>query len=159
MKQPTILVVDSYHASRRALGDLLRDADYSVFEAPNGIDGLRIAREIGPALLIVDLWPFFSASVQMVEQLRESPRTDTAEVLVLTSVVSPHHRNRALAAGCAAFLEKPCGGDDVLAEVRRIMGVSMRPAQAAPPRSRRRGAAPLSMPLASSMRASADSHP
>ena len=155
MKQPAILIVDSYNGSRRALADLLREAGYSVFEAPNGIEGLRIARETSPALMIADLWPFFSASVKMVEQLRVSPRTRTTEVLVLTSAVSTQHRNRALAAGCAGFLEKPCCAEDVLAEVSRITSSSSRSERGPASRRRRRGAAPLAMPLASSMRGGA----
>lgn len=156
MRRPTILIVDSYHGSRRALGDLLRESGYPVFEAPNGVDGLRLAREIVPALVLVALWPFFSSSVQMVERLRESPRTERTDVLVLTSAVSTQHRNRALAAGCAGFLEKPCDADGVLAEVRRITGPKVGGEKTAP-RSPRPGAAPLAMPLASSMRRAADS--
>ena len=142
MKPPTLLVVDSDHGSRRALGDLLRECGYSVFEAPNGVDGLRLAREVAPALVIADLWPFFSASVQMVEQLRDGGRPDRTDVLVLTSAASTHHRNRAVEAGCAGFLEKPCRADEVLAEVRR--SISPAPLASDPARLRRRmGGIPL----------------
>lgn len=151
-----VLIVDSYQGSRRALGDLLREHGYPVFEAVNGMEGLRIAREIRPALIVVDLWPFFSAGVQMLEHLRESLPTDRAEVLVLTSVVSVQHRDRAVAAGCAGFLEKPCGADHVLAEVRRIMGGSL-PNEPGPPRRRRRGAAPLALARAASIHSGTDS--
>ena len=121
MKAETVLLVDSYAGSRRALADLLRECGYSVLEASNGLEGLQVAREARPCLVIVDLWPFFSASVQMVERLRSDDGAPI-QVLVLTSAVSTHHRDRALSAGCAGFLEKPCPADEVLAQVRRSVG-------------------------------------
>jgi DNA-binding response OmpR family regulator len=121
MRASSLLIVDSYQGSRRALGDFLRDCGYEVHEAHNGMEGLRLVNEVKPALVIVDLWPFFSASVHMVERLRRGARGEPIEVLVLTSAVSSQHKGRALAAGCAGFLEKPCPAEEVLAEVRRIL--------------------------------------
>ena len=77
-------------------------------------------RQVPPTLVVVDLWPFFSASVQMVERLSNRP-DEAVPILVLTSAVTPQHRARALASGCAGFLQKPCPPDRVLSEVRRIL--------------------------------------
>jgi two-component system, cell cycle response regulator DivK len=118
----TLLVVDSYPAARQALADLLRESGYAVREAHNGMEGLRIARDAAPDLVLVDLWPFFSASVQLMERLRASRGSEPVPVLVVTSVVDAHHRDRALAAGCSGFLEKPCAPQAVLSEVQRILG-------------------------------------
>ncbi len=121
MMQPTLLLVDSYVSSRRALSDLLRECGYSVLDAHNAVEGLQLAREERPGLVIVDLWPFVSASLQLIERLRQSNGSEHIPVLVLTSSLSPQHRIRALAAGCAGYLEKPCGPEEVLAEVRRLL--------------------------------------
>ena len=121
MSQPTLLLVDSYHASRWALAELLRGCGYSVLEAHNGVEALQLARRHPPQLVVVDLWPFFSASVQMVERLAAAPGDEAVPVLVLTSPVTPPHRTRALATGCAGFLQKPCPPEEVLAEIQRIL--------------------------------------
>lgn len=121
MARRTLLLVDSHDSARRALAALLRECGYSVLEAHNGMEGFRVARERHPELVIVDLWPFFSASVQMVERMRGTGAAAQIPVLVLTSVVSPEYRARALAAGCAGYLEKPSPAEVVLAEVRRIL--------------------------------------
>lgn len=115
--------MDSHDGARSALAALLREVGYPVREARNGLEGLRAAREIPPRMVIADLWPFFSASLQMVERLRE--QDGRTPVVVLTSAVSPEYRTRAMAAGCAAYLEKPCEPTRVLAEIQRILDSSL----------------------------------
>lgn len=116
----SILLIDSHSASRTTLAALLRDHGYAVLEAQNGVEGLHHVRHRLPDLIIVDLWPFYSASLQMMERLRKS---DIAQVPVLvhTSPVSPEYRERALSAGCAGYLEKPTPPDRLLAEMERIL--------------------------------------
>ncbi len=125
MRQPTLLLVDSYAGSRSALAGLLRECGYTVIEVYNAVEGLKRAHEQQPALVIADLWPFVSASLQLVERLGESGGSGHIPVLVLTSSVSPQYRTRALAAGCAGYLEKPCAPEKVLAEIERILTPSL----------------------------------
>lgn len=121
MSRPDLLIIDSYDQSRVALAALLRDSGYAVREARNGLEGLRAAREQVPGLVVVDLWPFFSASLQVIGRLRCWSADAEVPVLVVTSAVAPEYRLRALDAGCAAYLEKPCPADVVLSEVRRLL--------------------------------------
>lgn len=118
---PTVLVIDSYDSSREALSELLQEWGCTVLQVRNGVDGLRVARERHPELVIVDLWPFFSASLQMVERLRQSRSTRHIPVLVVTSAATPDYRIRALEAGCDAYLEKPCRADELQAQLRRVL--------------------------------------
>lgn len=121
VKQPTLLLVDAYDASRHALADLLREYGYAVFEGRNAVEGLHLAREQLPDAIILDLWPFFSASLRMVERLRTSGVTARIPVVVLTSSLTPAYRQRALNSGCAGYLEKPCRSEALHEELRRIL--------------------------------------
>lgn len=116
-----VLVVDSYAAARRALGDLLRECGVPVLEASHGIEGLRLAREHAPALVVTELWPFFSGALLMMEALRAAPATRRIPVLVMTSQVGPECRARALTLGCVEYLEKPCAPEAVITAVRRAL--------------------------------------
>jgi CheY-like chemotaxis protein len=116
----SILVVDSHEESRRALTALFEECGYPVVEARDGIEGLHVARTRMPALVVVDLWPFFSASMQMMERLRRDADTRHIGVLILTSAVAAEQR-AAVVPGCAAYLEKPCEPVRILAEVTRLL--------------------------------------
>jgi DNA-binding response OmpR family regulator len=120
MTDLNLLLVDADERARRALADLLGEVGYALSEAHDGVEAFRMVRERPPALVIADL--FFCASVQMVERLRGVPETAGVPVLALTTLVSSEHRGRALAAGCAGYLQKPCPAEEVLAEVARIVG-------------------------------------
>jgi DNA-binding NarL/FixJ family response regulator len=116
-----MLLVDAHDGSRRALAALLRAQGFQVSEARNGVEGLRTARQRPPRLIVLDPWPFVSASLQMLERLREDGATHDVPVLVLASELRPEHWRRARAAGCAGYLEKPCRPEDALTAVRRIL--------------------------------------
>lgn len=121
-----LLLVDSHDATREALSERLRDSGYEVVGVHNGLEGLRAVRDRAPSLILLDLWPFFSASLQMLERLRAAESTRDIPVLVVTSPVSDAYRARALAAGCAGYLEKPCAPGAVAAAVRRILHTTAR---------------------------------
>jgi CheY-like chemotaxis protein len=131
--RPTLLLVEPYPSARSALADLLRESGYSVFAVPDGVEGVRAARGRRLSLAIVDLSPAASTTLPILERLRGGmPGRDTP-VLVLTSSVSAEPRERALAAGCAGLLQKPCSLESVLAEVARILGPASRVRRVAPP--------------------------
>lgn len=122
MALPTLLLVDAHDAARRLHADLLRASGFQVLEAHNGVEGLIRTREQPVDLVVLDLWPFFSASLQMLEGLRRSQATRDVPVLVVTTPVPPSYRERALAAGCTGFVEKPCHPERVLPLVRQALG-------------------------------------
>lgn len=118
---PSLLVLETYDPARRGLAELLRECGYSVAEARDVAEGLRAARAAPPVLVILDLWPF-PESLETVERLRSAVPTGSAAVLALADTGLPDLRRQALAAGCHAFLEKPCPPDRLLAAVRRMAG-------------------------------------
>jgi DNA-binding response OmpR family regulator len=114
-----LLVVDPDHGCRTSLAALLRDCGYPVAEARDEVEGIRVARECSPALVILDPWPFVSAAAQMLERI-QGLRPGT-EVLVLTSETRASMRRLARLSGAALVLEKPCSPADLLAEVNRLL--------------------------------------
>lgn len=120
---PELLLVDADDGSRAALAALLRGCGFAVAEARNGAEGLQVAHESDPAVVILDPWPFVSAAVRMVERLRES-RPGT-QVLVLTSRTEGGRNARARFA-TARCLERPCPEAEILFEVARLLDASTR---------------------------------
>ena len=121
MLNPHLLIVDFDDRSRGALAESLRASGYSVREAGNPLDGLRAFIDRTPRLVIVDPWPFLPASFQMIDRLRrERPGADVPVVLV-TSAPASEHLADVVAAGCEAYLEKPCPHAIVHAVLARLL--------------------------------------
>jgi signal transduction histidine kinase/DNA-binding response OmpR family regulator len=80
-----ILVVDDDATSRYLLKVVLSQANYEVAEAGGGIEGLRMARELRPALIVLDLVMDDLSGFEVLEQLSADPATRSIPVVIHTS--------------------------------------------------------------------------
>lgn len=111
-----ILVVDDEPGILRFIRRALESEGYEVITASDGTEGLRLATEHRPALVILDLvMPGLSGTAVLAALLTD--RTD-ARVLVLSAVGDVQARVRCLDAGAVDFLPKPFAVAELLARVR-----------------------------------------
>lgn len=111
-----ILVVDDEPGILRFIRRALESEGYTVFTASDGSEGLRLAAEHRPALVILDLvMPGLSGTAVLAALLTD--RSD-ARVLVLSAVGDVQARVRCLDAGAVDFLPKPFAVAELLARVR-----------------------------------------
>jgi two-component system cell cycle response regulator DivK len=121
----TILIADDYEDNLELLRLLLVAADYQVIEARNGAECLKLARQMRPALIMVDL----SMPVLDGWEMFRALRADELTASILCIAVTAHgdtDRDRALRAGFNAYVSKPFRGADLLETVARLL--SSRPA-------------------------------
>lgn len=80
-----VLVVDDDAASRYLLKVVLSQANYDIAEAGGGLEGLRMARELSPALIVLDLVMDDLSGFEVLEQLSADPATRSIPVVIHTS--------------------------------------------------------------------------
>ena len=80
-----VLVVDDDATSRYLIKVVLSQANYEVAEASGGIEGLRMARELSPALIVLDLVMDDLSGFEVLEQLSADPVTRSIPVVIHTS--------------------------------------------------------------------------
>jgi CheY-like chemotaxis protein len=80
-----ILVVDDDATSRYLIKAVLSQANYEVAEAAGGVEGLRMARELSPALIVLDLVMGDLSGFEVLEQLSADPATQSIPVVIHTS--------------------------------------------------------------------------
>ncbi len=115
-----ILIADDYEDNLELLRLLLVAADYQVTEARNGAECLKLARQIRPDLVMVDL----SMPVLDGWELVRALRSDELTASILCIAVTAHgdaDSDRALRAGFYAFLSKPFRGAELLETVARLL--------------------------------------
>lgn len=80
----TILVVDDEESLRRVIASTLAQRGFRVLQAENGLQGLEVAREHLPDLIISDVYMENMNGFIMVEMLREDPPTAGIPVIMMT---------------------------------------------------------------------------
>lgn len=118
----TILIVDDLAANRIFLVTLLRHHGHRVLEAANGTEGLGLARNERPDLVISDVLMPVMDGYEFVRQLRLDPATRTIPVVFYTAHYGEREA-RALARSGGVFdvLTKPSESAEVLRVVGRVM--------------------------------------
>jgi CheY-like chemotaxis protein len=118
--RPVVLVVDDHDDARAMYAHLLSAAGFEVWLAADGDEALAKADE-RPAVIVMDLAMPGLNGWEATRRLKTGERTKDIPIIVLTAHALDHYRDVAIAAGCDAFLAKPCAIDDLVAAVRRAL--------------------------------------
>jgi len=107
MAQELILIVDDNEQNRRLARDVLEFAGFRTLEAAGGVEGVALAVEHRPDLVLMDIRMPDMNGTEAVRRLREDERTAAIGVVALTSSTMKGDRERFLAEGFDGYLEKP----------------------------------------------------
>jgi CheY-like chemotaxis protein len=118
-----VLVVDDDKLIRSGLVDMLRGEQHEVFEAENGKQGLELALQQHPDLIITDIIMPEMTGSEMITELRKDAWGATAAVIVLSNDESTPSINEALQAGATAYLSKPSTDpESMVAQIKTGLG-------------------------------------
>jgi DNA-binding response OmpR family regulator len=123
MTKPTLALIVEDDPATRALEEMVLEADgFAVLTAKNGEEGIRLARERHPAVILLDLALPTVSGFEVLETLKG--RSDTAEIpVVLISAYANLVENDATRSA-AACVQKPFDIDELVSEVRLACRVS-----------------------------------
>lgn len=102
-----ILYIEDDPASRRLVQRVLDNKGYHVVVAADGLEGISMAREHHPNLILMDINLPSMDGREITTRLRSLPNFLNTPIVALTANHSPGSRELALAAGCTGFLTKP----------------------------------------------------
>jgi CheY-like chemotaxis protein len=113
-----VLVVDDDSDIRHIWEMWLTYWGFRVEEAANGADALDKAAAHPPDLVLMDIWMPVLDGIAATRRLKTDARTSDVPVLALSADGYPPAPQRALQAGCEAFLQKPVDPDTLLDAIR-----------------------------------------
>jgi two-component system, cell cycle response regulator DivK len=102
-----ILVVEDNPLNLKLVRDVLRVAGYDVIEAQSGEEGLRMAREDPPDLVLMDLQLPGIDGTETLRRLREGTLGPDVPVVAVTALAMAEDKKRAARAGFDGYVEKP----------------------------------------------------
>ena len=116
-----ILVVEDNERNLKLLRDVLEYAGYDVRVARTAEDGITLAVNEPPDLVLMDLQLPGIDGMEALRRLRESSRTADIPVVAVTAQAMKQDRERALDAGFNGYLEKPITVRAFPDQVRRFL--------------------------------------
>jgi two-component system, cell cycle response regulator DivK len=125
--RPRVLIVDDYPDAREMYGEYLESAGFDVIQAANGVEALRRAADEAPDIVLMDLSLPVMDGWEATRRLKADVRTSAIPVVVLTGHVLSGMSEIVQQAGGAAFVAKPCLPENLVEEVRRVLGRRAQP--------------------------------
>jgi two-component system cell cycle response regulator DivK len=107
MTPSRILVVEDNPRNLKLVRDVLQHAGYEVIEATTGEDGVRLAGEQSPDLILMDLQLPGIDGAEALRQIRARAPTREVPVVAVTAFAMDDDRQRAFDSGFNGYVEKP----------------------------------------------------
>jgi CheY-like chemotaxis protein len=116
-----ILVVDDNWENRAILQNMLEPLSFKIITAVDGIEGVKLASEHQPDLILMDLvmpeMDGFDATREIRKTLKDIP------IIAASASVFEEHRQLSLDVGCNKFLDKPIRESELLDVLQRFLNV------------------------------------
>lgn len=116
-----ILIVEDNEKSRRLLRDILQANSYQTMESDTAEEGIKIAQQSLPALVLMDIQLPGINGIEARLQLRDDPKTRHIPVVAVTASAMLHDRSDIENAGFDAFQSKPIDINQILKLIRDLI--------------------------------------
>lgn len=113
-----ILIIDDNAMNRKLFGFLLKTAGYEVFEAEDGRQGVALATEIIPGLILMDIQMPDMDGITALKAIREQEPLRSIPVIAITSYAMKGDRERFLSEGFVDYISKPIDSDTFLISIK-----------------------------------------
>ncbi len=116
-----ILVVEDNEDNMRLVGIIFKKHGLEVIEARNGAEGVALAVQEKPDLIIMDIQLPDIDGLEATKRIRASEADSNIPIIALTSYAMPGDREKALAAGCNGYITKPIDVETFMAEIEKYL--------------------------------------
>lgn len=117
----TILIVEDNEKNMKLVRDILRHKGHQTLEAVNGLDGVRLALEHKPDLVLMDVQLPDIDGIEALARIRADAALDGVPVLAVSASVMPEDQHKIVSSGFDAYLTKPISLKPFLATVERFL--------------------------------------
>jgi two-component system cell cycle response regulator len=106
-QSPLALVIDDSKAVRNTLAAYLKELNFDVVKAPNGMEGLETASRMVPDLILVDVEMPVMDGFEFCKKLSREPEIKNIPTIVVSGTIDESQFRKGFRAGAIDFLEKP----------------------------------------------------
>jgi CheY-like chemotaxis protein len=117
----TILIVEDEPQNRKLFKDVLQYRGFTVLEARDGREGVALARQHRPDLILMDIQMPVMDGISATRTLKQDAVTQDITVVALTANAMPGDREKILEAGCQDYISKPFRLHEFLEKIREYL--------------------------------------
>ena len=117
-----VLIAEDEPSIVLSLEFLLRDAGYEVITAADGAQALKLAAELKPHLVVLDVMLPLVNGFEVCRMIREDPAMCDMRILILTARGREHEVARGMALGANAYITKPFATRELMKTVGELIG-------------------------------------
>jgi two-component system cell cycle response regulator DivK len=103
----TILIVEDNEKSMKLVRDILQHQGHTTLEAPTGREGVRLATQARPDLVLMDIQLPDIDGITALQEIRQNAALDAVPVLAVSASVMPDEQQKVVSSGFDAFVTKP----------------------------------------------------
>ena len=123
----TILIVEDNEKNMKLVRDILRHNGHATIEAVTGGEGVRLASEKKPDLILMDIQLPDIDGIEALRRVREDAALDRVAVIAVSASVMPDDQQKIVTSGFDAFVTKPINLQKVLETVTRFLAEGRAP--------------------------------
>jgi two-component system cell cycle response regulator DivK len=122
-----ILIVEDNDRNLKLVRDVLQVKGYTTLEAMTGEDGVKLALERKPDLVLMDIQLPGINGIEALHQIRANPETANIPIIAVTASVMQQDRKQITEAGFDAYVGKPINLKEFLDAVKKALGIAEEP--------------------------------
>jgi two-component system cell cycle response regulator DivK len=116
-----IPIVEDNENNRRLVRDVLIYYGYEIIEAANGEEGIKMAKELQPDLIFMDIQMLVMNGYEATKALKNDPDTKHIKIVAVTSFAMLGDREQILKAGADDYIAKPINTRELPEKVKRLL--------------------------------------
>src|SRR5690349_6795825 len=117
----TILYVEDNPDNRTLVRRILLAEDYSLLEANNALEALKLLQNERPDLILMDINMPDMDGYTLTAKIRAMPGFERVPILALTANVMRGDKEKTLEAGCDGYIQKPLDIDQLTREIEKFI--------------------------------------
>ena len=121
----TVLLIEDNEQNRYLATFLLERHGFSVRSVGDGLAGIALARTFVPAVVLLDIQLPTMDGYAIARALREIDALRMVPIIAVTSYAMPGDRQKAIAAGCTGYIEKPIDPESFAEEIALAVSRSL----------------------------------
>jgi len=123
----TILLAEDNKANIQTIGGYLEEKGYVMHYANNGALAVKLARQLRPALILMDIQMPVMDGLAAIMAIRTDAAMRTIPIVALTALAMPGDRERCMAAGATDYMSKPVSMKSLYELVKRLLPENNKP--------------------------------